>query len=229
VVLVGLLGGPRPSWVHDDDLPAALADPAQPATHVGRGEKAPVRHERVRSEHEQVVAAVEVRHRDAQQVAEHKAGRHLLRHLVDGARREDVPRPERAQQHGVVCQEGEVVGSRVPHVRRHGVPAVLLQDGGEPAVDLLERLVPGRLSQLAVATDQGCGQAVGILVELLQPVGLRAQEAAAEDVVAVAADRGHLLAVECHLEPAGGFAEGTGPVDEALGHNELGIIHTACM
>ena len=63
VVLVGLVGGAGAARVHHHDLAAALADAAQPAAHVGRGEQAAVRHERVRAEHQQVVAAVQVRHR----------------------------------------------------------------------------------------------------------------------------------------------------------------------
>jgi hypothetical protein len=47
---------------------------------------------------------------------------------------------------------------------------VLGQQRGEAPVDLLEGLVPGRLGQLTVAADQRRGQAVGVFVELLEPV-----------------------------------------------------------
>ena len=56
VVLVGGLGGPGAPRVHDHDLSAALADRAKAAAHVGRGEQAPVGHERVGAQDEQVVA-----------------------------------------------------------------------------------------------------------------------------------------------------------------------------
>jgi hypothetical protein len=44
------------------------------------------------------------------------------------------------------------VGARVADVGGDGVAAVLLEDGGEAPVDLLEGLVPGRLDELAVAS-----------------------------------------------------------------------------
>ncbi len=229
VVLVGLVGGARPARVHHHDLAAALADPPQAAAHVGRGQEAAVRHQRVGAEHQQVVAAIQVRHGHAQQMAEHEPGRDLLGHLVHRAGREDVLRAERPEQHRVVGQEREVVGRRVPDVHGGGVPAVFLEDGGEAAVDLLEGLVPGGLAQLAVAPHERSGEPVGVLVELLEPVCLRADEPAAENVVAVTAHGGHAVAVEGYLQPAGGFAERTGPVVDALGHDERPIIHTGCM
>ena len=73
VVLVRLLGGAGAARVHHHDLAAALADAAQPPAHVGRGEQAAVRDQRVRAQHQQVVAAVDVRDRDRQHRAEHQA------------------------------------------------------------------------------------------------------------------------------------------------------------
>ena len=212
VMLVRLLGGAGATRVHDHDLAAALADAAQPAAHVGRGEQAAVRDQRVRAQHDEVVAAVHVGDRDRQHRSEHQPRRHLLRHLVDGRRRVEVLRPEHAQPRGPVDQRGQVVGVRVAEVDGHRVLPVLGDQRREPAVDLLERLVPARLHQLAVAADQRRGQPVRILVELLDPVRLRADEAVAEHVVHVAADRDHLPSLGLDLEAAGGFAERAGPV-----------------
>ena len=117
----------------------------------------------------------------------------------------------------------------LPDVHGRGVAAVRLEDGGEAAVDLLEGLVPGGLAQLAVAPDQRGGQPVGVLVELLQPVRLGADEAAAEHVLAVAAHGGHPIAVERDLEPAGGFAERAGAVVDALAHvDRASYIQAVC-
>ena len=229
VVLVGLLGRAGPARVHHHDLAAALADAAQPAAHVGSGEQAAVRDQRVCAEHEQVVAAVQVGHGHAQRWPNMRPAATCFGIWSTVLAVKTLLRAERAQQHRVVGEEREVVGRRVPDIRGHGIAAVLLEDRGEPAVDLLEGLVPCRLAKLAVAPYQRRGEAVGVLVQLLQPVSLGTDEAGAEDVIAVAADRGHPLAVEGDLEAAGGFAEGTGPVDDALGHYEHRIIRTACM
>ena len=214
VVLVGLLGGARAARVDDHDLAAALADAPQPAAHVGRGQQAAVRHERVGAEDQQVVGAVHVGHRHRQHRAEHQPGADLLGHLVDRRGRVDVLRAERAQPDRPVRQRGQVVRVRVADVDGHGVAAVLGQQRRQAPVDLLERLVPGRLDQLAVAPDQRRGQAVGVLVQLLEPERLGADEAVAEHVLLVAADRHHLRSLRLHLEPAGGFAERTGAVVE---------------
>ena len=64
VVLVGLLGRAAAARVDHDDAAAALPDRAQPAAHVGRGQQAAVGGERVGAEHQQVVGAVDVGHRD---------------------------------------------------------------------------------------------------------------------------------------------------------------------
>ena len=66
-------------------------------------------------------------------------------------------------------------------------------------------------------------------MELLDPVRLRADEAAAEDVLRVAADRHHLPALGLDLETARGFAEWTGPVvrGHASGRYSLSSIQRA--
>ena len=121
------------------------------------------------------------------------------------------------------------MGARVADVGGHRVAPVARQDRGEAAIDLGEGLVPAGLAQLAVAADQGSGEPVRVLVQLLQPVGLGTDEAAAEHVVAVAAHGGHAIAVERDLQPARGFAEGTGAVVDALAHDEPHMLHTGCM
>ena len=98
-VLVGLLGGLRAARVDDDELPAArrAAPRAGPGSRA-RSEAA-VRRERVRAEHQQVVGAVEVGDGIDERGAEHQPGRHLLRHLVDRARRVNTfVRAERLQR-----------------------------------------------------------------------------------------------------------------------------------
>ena len=105
----------------------------------------------------------------------------------------DVALPSGFSQTGTWSSADEVVRVGVAEVRGHGVAAVLGQDRGRGAVDLGECLVPGRLDQLAVAPDQRSRQPVGVGVELLDPVGLGADEAVAEDVLGVAAHLDHLV------------------------------------
>jgi hypothetical protein len=218
VVLVGVLRGAAAARVDHDDLAAALADPPEPAAHVWRGHQAAVRRERVGPQHQQVVGAVHVRHRHREPGAEHQPRRDLLGHLVDGARGVDVLRAERLHQHAPVEHVAEAVRARVADVGGDRVAAVLLEQRHQAAVDLLERLVPGRLHELAVAADERRGQAVGVLVERPQARALGADEALREDVGVVAADRLDRVPVEAQLEPAGGLTERARRICGALSH-----------
>jgi hypothetical protein len=66
---------------------------------------------------------------------------------------------------------------------------MLLEQRREPLLDGLPRFGPARLAQLAVAAHERAPKPVGVLVQGLEAVCLGADEAAAEDVVGVAADR----------------------------------------
>ena len=119
--------------------------------------------------------------------AEHEAGRHLLRHLVDGARAVDVPAAQRLQQHAVVEHRTEVVRVRVAEVHRDRVVAVRGADLAEPpsiSANASSQVTSRQSSPLA---DQRRAHAVGIGLELLDRGALRAQVAVTEHVVAVAA------------------------------------------
>ncbi len=129
----------------DDHLAAALADRANPAAHVGRGQQRPVRDQRVGAEDQQVVGAVDVGHRHREPGAEHQPGRDLLRHLVDGGGRVDVLRPERLQEGGAVDHRPEAVGGRVADVDGDGVAPALGEHPRKALVDGGERLLPARL------------------------------------------------------------------------------------
>ena len=117
-MLVGLLGRAAAARVDHDDAPAALPDRAQAAAHVGRGQQAAVRGQRVGAQHQQVIGAVHVGDRDAERRSEHQPGGDVLGHLVDGGGREDVACAERLQQHAAVEERIEVVRVRVAEVGR---------------------------------------------------------------------------------------------------------------
>ena len=89
--------------------------------------------------------------------------------------------------------------------------------GSQTALDLGERVVPRYRLEVPVAPDQRRAQAIGVGVELLQRVALRTDEAAAEDVVRVAADAHDFAAAGADLETAGGLAERAGVVVHPVG------------
>ena len=72
-MLGGLLRRARHARIDDDDLAAALADPADAAARVGRRKQRAVGDEWVGAEDQEVIGPVEVGHRDAQRAAEHEA------------------------------------------------------------------------------------------------------------------------------------------------------------
>ena len=135
VVLVGDLGGARAPRVDHHDLAAALLDRTQAPAHVGRREQAAVGGERVGAEDQQVVGAVDVRHRDRQRAAEHQRRGDLLRPLVDRARGVDVAGAERLGEHAAVEQRRHAVDGRVADVDRGAVAAVLGQQRRQALVD----------------------------------------------------------------------------------------------
>ena len=105
--------------------------------------------------------------------------------------REDVARAERLQQHAPVEQRVEVVGVRVAEVdgrprrgrarSRIGVRRRSISANASSQDDLLESVTR--------VADERRAEPVGVLVQLLQRGALGADEAVAEDVLRVAADR----------------------------------------
>ena len=81
-VLGGVRRGLGAARVDDHDGAAARDDRAQPVTRARRRHERPVRHRRVRAEHEHVVGAVEVGDREQREVPEHLGRRQVLRQLV---------------------------------------------------------------------------------------------------------------------------------------------------
>ncbi len=156
--------------------------------HVGRGHQRPVRRERVRAEHQEVVGAVDVGDRDRERAAEHQAGRHLLRHLVDRARGVDVRRA-RAPAAAPGCRRGPRGCARSgcrgrPRARRGRAARGSALSPASIAANASSHVTSWNVSPPA---DQRPADAVGIGFELLERGALRAEVAVAEHVVAVAA------------------------------------------
>ena len=127
--------------------------------------------------------------------AEHQPRRHLLRALVDRAGREDVRRASALR-----TRRGRTASRR--GCGRSGCPGRRRRRRGRGARSRpgARRRPPPRPRPRSPrrarrrAADQRPAQPVGVLVQLLERRALRADEAVAEHVVAVAADAGDLLA-----------------------------------
>jgi len=117
------------------------------------------------------------------------------------------------------------VGVGVAEVHGHRVAPVLLEDRQQPAFDLGEGLLPRGRVPLAVALHEGGPEPVGILVQLLEGRPLRADEAGAEDVGAVAADALDGLVDQGDLQATARLAEGAGAVRGAGGGREVSLRH----
>ena len=171
-VLVGLLGGARAARVDHDDLAAARADRRA----AGRARRARSSGCRWRPagwrRAQQVVGAVEVGHRDASApVPNISAAGHLLGHLVDGARREDVAAcPSALKQHAAVEQRRR--GCARPGCRGRRRPRRGRARRGSARGGARSRRTPRPTStgsNVAVGVrTQRRAQAVGVLVQLLQ-------------------------------------------------------------
>ena len=209
-VEVGEGRGLGAAGVDDHEAPAPGAQRPEPPLDPGGGHEAAVRSEGVRAEHEQEVRAVDVGDRQEELVAEHQEGGEHLGELVHrggrvAAAAAQALEEELAEEDGAVA-----VHHRVAEVNRGRAPAVGLLDGGQALGRLGERLVPAHLDPSPRGAPLGTAQAVGVLVEVLEGDRLRAEVAAAERVVLVAADREDVGAVRLDLDAAHGFAEVAG-------------------
>ena len=170
----------------------------------------PVGHDGVRADDEEEVGPVEVRHRNQREVSEHAQRRQHLRQLVGGARGVEVSRPERLSEGEPVGQQPEVVGDGVAVVERDGVAAVAAADGGQPAGGAVEGFVPGGFAPTGAGSDERLADAVGVMMQIGEGRRLRADVAAAEGIVGVAADGADAWAVDVDQQAAHRLAERTG-------------------
>ena len=138
----------------------------------------------------------------------------VLGHLVHRGGGVDVAGAECLTQRGREHPAGQGVHVRVAQVEGDRVPAVRLDDPGQPVVHGRERLVPAdRLPPVAPAQSR-LADPVGVGIQMAEARALRAQVAAAERVVAVAAHAGDLVAVHGQLQPACRLAQRAGGVGQ---------------
>ena len=217
-MLIGRLSRPRANGIDDDEPATACLERPQARRHVrGRPERA-IRDEWVGAEHEHEVGAVDVGDGDRQSGAEHEAGGHLGRHLIDGARGEDIARAEGSDEGGCVERGGGIVDVRIAEEESDCAIAVGLADRTKEAIDLGPSLVPGGPVMLAIgASDERKSKSCGVVVKLPERDALGAHVAAGEDIRFIASDLRHLITVEGDLQAAGRLAQRAGPKC-CLGH-----------
>jgi hypothetical protein len=202
------LGGAGAARVDDGEGAAAGLERLELAGEVGGGAQTPVGLQGVGADEEQVVGAVEVGHGDRVGVAVEQPAGDVLGHLVDRGRGEEAAGAEAREQHRRVEGAGHGVHVGVAEDDADGVRAVPLHDGAQACRDRVERLLPGGLAQFAVLADEGGAQPVGVAVDGAEGGTLRADEPAAEHVLAVTAGPGDPGAVDGEGQPAGGLAQG---------------------
>src|SRR5690348_5976427 len=119
-----------------------------------------------------------------------------MRQLVHRRRRVAVVGPQRADERERVGQRAEAVDGGVSEIDGDRVATVTVLDLGDPAGDLVDRLVPADGRPGVTGAPHGELPAVGVDVDVLEGSRLRAEESRAEGVVAVAADRADLLTLQ---------------------------------
>ncbi len=217
-VLVGDVGRLGAARVDHHHAPAAGAQRREPALHVRRGHDRAVAHHGVAADHEQMVGAVEVGHREHQRRPEQQVGEQVLRLLVDARRAVAPSRAERVDEHRDERHRCPAVGDRVAEVERDRVAAVAVADRGEPVGDEVERLVPADLLPRAVrGTAYRAAEPVGVGLQVLQRDPLGADVAARERVELVATDRQDPRSLDLDGQPAAGLAQVARAVHGATG------------
>ena len=129
-----------------------------------------------------------------------------------------------ARQEGAADHRPVVVHGGVADVDGDRIPPVAGLHVEQPGGDLVQGLLPAHLLPLAAAPAQRPPQAVGVHVDLLEGLGLDAQEAAAERVQGVAADGQHLAVRMLDLDAAHRLAEIAGAMMDrghAIGYAEM--------
>src|SRR5262249_50731689 len=155
---------------------------------------------------------------------EHEARLDDLRQRVDRRRVEHAPAGERALENGSIDERAHVVNDGIPAVHPDRIVAVALADRDQAGRDLVVGLLPADRLPSGRRTAHGASQALGVVMQLLQPVRLGTDEAARERVVLVATHPDDRLALDLDGEAAGGLAEWTDPVnDPAIRH----LLHSS--
>ena len=221
-VVGGLAGRLGPAGVDHHHPPAPGGDGPQPLGRVGHLQEAPLRHDRVGSDDDQALGAVDV----GEGLGEREAvdlpgGCELVGAVLGGAgvhRRRPESLHEPLGEHGVQDREAR----RRAHVHGDGIGAVLVDDAADPVADLPVGPVPGNRHPRVAEALHGPGQAVGRRVHLVLADAFDAGEAGRAHVVVVGPHPGHGAVLDRDLEPTQRLADAAERVAGlGRGHGQL--------
>ena len=223
MVLAGQLRGLGAARIDHHQFSAAVLQRLDAFFDIRHGPDAAVGGDWVRSQHEEVVGAVDVGNGEQGLVAEQPQGYQVVGQLVDTGGGEAVVGAQVAEQLSLVGHHAVVVHGGVAQVDAQRIDAVAPGDfhqapGGGIQRFLPAYLFPGRLAGIILDPFQRPAQAVRVLVYVLQGHGLGADVAAAQRVVLVALDRGDLIAFGLDDQPADRLAQVAGPVVPLAAH-----------
>ena len=199
--------------IDHDKAPPTLLQCLHPAPESRCRHETSVRHDRVRTQHQQEVGAIDVRDWNRKRVPEQEEARSMLGVLVDRARREAAARIERLEQERDVADSAEVVGSRISEIDPDGGVAIPQLDAGQVLGDIVERLGPRNFLPAARRAPNRPPQTVRILLNLLQRDGLRTDVSAAERILFIGSDSNDPIGLHLDEQATGRFAQIAGPGD----------------
>jgi hypothetical protein len=206
-VLVGDLGRFGAARVDHDHLAAAPANLGEAPLHVGSRHHAAIRHDRVGADDQQIVSAIEVRHRHQHRATEHFFRSEHVWGLISRRSRVQVLGSERAQHTLPDRQQAQVVRDGVALIHRHRIATMGRAHGGETMRGARERLFPGRLSEDAAVLHHRRAQAIRVVAQRAHADDLGADEAPALRVVGVTTHAQHVATFDLYEDPAGRLAQ----------------------
>jgi hypothetical protein len=189
---------------------AARADGVEASEQIGRGEQAALRSVRVGAHHDEIVGAVEVGDRERPHPAEQERRRHVLRPLVDCARRVEPLDARHRCERGDIARQREVVRGGIADVGGQGGLPMPLEHAAQQALHFCERLVPAHFAERLAVSDQRRAQTIGIVVDLAERGALGTDVALTPHIVLVRADLGDPVALDRDLESAHRLAQRAG-------------------
>ena len=195
-----------PSRVDHDQLATALSQLLVATFDPGSGHDAAIGRQRVGSDDDHELGALQIRDGKEQLVAEHEVRSHHRRQLVARSCRESISRSQGAKQGGAENHSPEVVDIRVSQIDPDGVAPVPFLDLVQAVGDLVQRPIPIYFFPIAADPSKGGADPIGVVVEIRERGRLRTDVTAAEDIPLISAHRDHSTPSRGDLDPAHGFA-----------------------